>query len=52
MPTTKNEEWEEIQKPSCESDKLEKKNASLSSRAMNALFCTLVKKNSYSLRLF
>jgi len=44
MPTTKNEEGEEIPKPSSYWTELEKKKMFLNSKAMNALFCTLDKK--------
>lgn len=44
MPATKNEEEEEIPKPSREWNESEKRKASLNSKAMNALFCTLYKE--------
>ena len=44
MPLTKNEVREDILKPSREWNKLEKRKASLNSKAMNALFCALNKK--------
>ena len=44
MPTTKNEEGEEISKPSHEWSESEKKKAFLNSEAMNSLFCSLDKK--------
>ena len=51
MPTTKNKEEEDIPKPSHEWNEAKKKKASLNSKAMNAMFCVLDKKESYSLRL-
>ena len=44
MPLTKNEFGEDIPKPSWEWNELEKRKASLNSKAMNALFCALDKK--------
>ncbi|KAH9734859.1 Integrase catalytic domain-containing protein [Citrus sinensis] len=44
MPLTKNELGEDIPKPSREWNELEKRKASLNSKAMNALFCALDKK--------
>ncbi|KAH9724855.1 hypothetical protein KPL70_007637 [Citrus sinensis] len=44
MPSTKNEVGEDILKPSREWNELEKRKASLNSKAMNALFCALDKK--------
>ncbi|KAH9782035.1 Integrase catalytic domain-containing protein [Citrus sinensis] len=44
MPLTKNEIGEDIPKPSREWNELEKRKASLNSKAMNALFCVLDKK--------
>ncbi|KAH9716703.1 hypothetical protein KPL71_021554 [Citrus sinensis] len=44
MPLTKNEFGEDIPKPSQEWNELEKRKASLNSKAMNALFCALDKK--------
>ncbi|KAH9752653.1 hypothetical protein KPL71_014780 [Citrus sinensis] len=44
MPLTKNEVGEDIPKPSREWNELEKRKASLNSKAMNALFCALDKK--------
>ena len=44
MPTTKNEEGEEIPKPSSHWSELEKRKMSLNSKVMNALFCALDKK--------
>ncbi|KAH9679892.1 Integrase catalytic domain-containing protein [Citrus sinensis] len=44
MPLTKNEFGEDIPKPSREWNELEKRKASLNSKAMNALFCALDKK--------
>ena len=43
MPLTKNEVGEDIPKPSREWNELEKRKASLNSKAMNALFCALDK---------
>ena len=42
--TTKNEEGEEIPKPSSQWSELEKKKTSLNSKAINAMFCALDKK--------
>ena len=42
---TKNEAGDDIPKPSSHWSELEKKNMSLNSKAMNALFCALDKKN-------
>ena len=44
MPTTENEEEEEISKPSHEWSEVENKNASLNSKAMNAWVYALDKK--------
>ncbi|KAH9724856.1 hypothetical protein KPL70_007638 [Citrus sinensis] len=44
MPSTKNEVGEDILKPSREWNELEKRKASLNSKAMNVLFCALDKK--------
>ncbi|KAH9734288.1 Integrase catalytic domain-containing protein [Citrus sinensis] len=44
LPLTKNEVGEDIPKPSREWNELEKRKASLNSKAMNALFCALDKK--------
>ncbi|KAH9725263.1 Integrase catalytic domain-containing protein [Citrus sinensis] len=44
MPLTKNEVGEDIPKPSREWNEFEKRKASLNSKAMNALFCALDKK--------
>ncbi|KAH9680417.1 hypothetical protein KPL71_026545 [Citrus sinensis] len=44
LPLTKNEVGEDIPKPSREWNELEKRKASLSSKAMNALFCALDNK--------
>ena len=44
MPTTKNEEGEEIPKPSSKWNESETRKMSLNSKAMNALFCALDKK--------
>ena len=44
MLTTKNEECEEISKPSSQWNELEKRKASLNSKVMNAMFCDLDKK--------
>ncbi|KAH9716748.1 Integrase catalytic domain-containing protein [Citrus sinensis] len=44
MPLTKNEVGEDIPKPSRDWNKFEKRKASLNSKAMNALFCALDKK--------
>ncbi|KAH9744129.1 hypothetical protein KPL70_003555 [Citrus sinensis] len=44
MPLTKNKFGEDIPKPSQEWNELEKRRASLNSKAMNALFCALDKK--------
>ena len=44
MPLTKNEFGEDIPKPSREWNELEKRKTSLNSKAMNALFCALDKK--------
>ncbi|KAH9715585.1 hypothetical protein KPL71_021114 [Citrus sinensis] len=44
MPLTKNEVGEDILKPSREWNELEKRRASLNSKAINALFCALDKK--------
>ncbi|KAH9685862.1 hypothetical protein KPL70_014139 [Citrus sinensis] len=44
MPLTKNEVGEDIPKPSREWNKFKKRKASLNSKAMNALFCALDKK--------
>ncbi|KAH9672037.1 hypothetical protein KPL70_017569 [Citrus sinensis] len=44
MPLTKNGVGEDIPKPSREWNELEKRKASLNSKAMNALFCALDKK--------
>ncbi|KAH9781640.1 hypothetical protein KPL71_008548 [Citrus sinensis] len=44
MPLTKNEVREDIPKPSWEWNDLEKRKTSLNSKAMNALFCALDKK--------
>ncbi|KAH9769176.1 hypothetical protein KPL71_011898 [Citrus sinensis] len=44
MPLTKNEVGEDIPKPSREWNELEKRKATLNSKAMNALFCALDKK--------
>ncbi|KAH9696893.1 hypothetical protein KPL71_023375 [Citrus sinensis] len=44
MPLTKNEFGEDIPKPSREWNELEKRKASLNSKAMNTLFCALDKK--------
>ncbi|KAH9753733.1 hypothetical protein KPL71_015184 [Citrus sinensis] len=44
MPLTKNEVEEDIPKPSREWNELEKRKATLNSKAMNALFCALDKK--------
>ncbi|KAH9657648.1 hypothetical protein KPL70_023168 [Citrus sinensis] len=43
-PLTKNEVGEDISKPSREWNQFEKRKASLNSKAMNALFCALDKK--------
>ena len=43
MPMIKNEAGDDIPKPSSQQSELEKKNISLNSKAMNALFCTLDK---------
>lgn len=48
MPATKNEKGEDIPKPSCKWNELEKRRASLHSNVMNALFCTLDKKEFHS----
>ena len=47
MPTTKNEKEIEVLKPSCEWSEVEKKKASVNSKAMNVLFCVLDKKEFY-----
>ena len=44
MPMTKNEIGDDIPKPSSQWSELEKKKISLNSKAMNALFCSLDKK--------
>ncbi|KAH9743401.1 hypothetical protein KPL70_003287 [Citrus sinensis] len=44
MPLTKNEAGEDISKPSREWNEFEKRKAFLNSKAMNALFCALDKK--------
>ena len=44
MPTTTNEEREDIPKPSSQWSELEKKKKYLNSKVMNALFCALDKK--------
>ncbi|KAH9735120.1 hypothetical protein KPL71_017636 [Citrus sinensis] len=44
MPLTKNEVREDIPKPSRDWNEFEKRKASLNSKAMNALFCALDKK--------
>ena len=44
MPLTKNEVGEDISKPLQEWNELEKRKASLNSKFMNALFCTVDKK--------
>ncbi|KAH9744285.1 hypothetical protein KPL70_003639 [Citrus sinensis] len=44
MPLTKNEVGEDIPKPSQDWNEFEKRKASLNSKAMNALFCALDKK--------
>ncbi|KAH9725303.1 hypothetical protein KPL70_007819 [Citrus sinensis] len=44
MPLTKNEAGEDIPKPSQEWNEFENRKASLNSKAMNALFCALDKK--------
>ncbi|KAH9781613.1 hypothetical protein KPL71_008538 [Citrus sinensis] len=44
LPLTKNEFGEDIPKPSREWNELEKRKVSLNSKAMNALFCALDKK--------
>ena len=44
MPLTKNEVGEDIPKPSWEWNELEKRKDSLNSKAINALFCALDKK--------
>ncbi|KAH9801446.1 hypothetical protein KPL71_001040 [Citrus sinensis] len=44
MPSTKNEVGEDIPKPSRDWNDFEKRKASLNSKAMNALFCALDKK--------
>ena len=44
MPITKNEVEVNIPKPSSQCSELEKKKISLNSKVMNALFCTLDKK--------
>ena len=44
MPTIKNEEGDEIPKPSHERSEVKKKKASLNFKAMNAFFCALDKK--------
>ena len=44
MPMTKNEVGDDIGKPSSQWSELKKKKMSLNSKAMNALFCTLDKK--------
>ncbi|KAH9698219.1 hypothetical protein KPL71_023937 [Citrus sinensis] len=44
MPLTKNEVGEDIPKPSREWNELEKRKVSLNSKAINALFCALDKK--------
>ena len=44
MSTTKNEEREDIPKPSSQLSELKKKKMSLKSKTMNSLFCTLDKK--------
>ncbi|KAH9698224.1 hypothetical protein KPL71_023940 [Citrus sinensis] len=44
MPLTKNEVGEDIPKPSRKWNELEKRKATLNSKAMNALFCALDKK--------
>ena len=49
MPTTKNEEGKEIPKPYSQWSGLERKKMSLNSKAMNALFCALDKKEFYKL---
>ena len=48
MPMTKNKVGEDIPKPSWEWNELEKRKASLNSKAMNALFCALDKKEFHS----
>ena len=47
MPLTKNEVGKDISKPSREWNELEKRKGSLNSKAMNALFCALDKKEFY-----
>ena len=47
MPMTKNEVGDDIPKPSSQWSELEKKKMSLNSKAMNALFCALDKKEFY-----
>ena len=47
MPLTKNEVGEDIPKPSRDWNEFEKRKASLNSKAMNALFCALDKKEFY-----
>ena len=44
IPITKNEKGDDIPKPSSQLSELEKKKMSLNSKAMNALFCALDKK--------
>ena len=44
MPMTKNEVGDDIPKPLSQWSELEKKKISLNSKAMNALFCPLDKK--------
>ena len=44
MPLTKNEVGEDIPKPSRDWNEFDKRKASLNSKAMNALFCALDKK--------
>ena len=47
LPLNKNEVREDIPKPSREWNELEKEKFSLNSKAMNALFCALDKKEFY-----
>ncbi|KAH9671187.1 Integrase catalytic domain-containing protein [Citrus sinensis] len=49
MPLTKNEVEEDIPKPSRDWNEFEKRKASLNSKAMNALFCALDKKEFHRL---
>lgn len=52
MPTTKNEDGEEIPKSLQEWNESVKRKASLNFKAMNALFCALDKKNTIEFRFF